>query len=32
LQANNVHTRTSEADRAKITQLLIARGAKPIKN
>jgi uncharacterized protein len=32
LQANNVHTRTSEADRAKITQLLIARGAKPFKN
>ena len=31
LMANNVHTRTSEADRAEITKLLIARGAKPIK-
>ena len=28
LQANNVRTRTSDADRAQITQLLIARGAK----
>ena len=27
LQANNVRTRTSDADRAQITQLLIARGA-----
>ena len=32
LDANRVHTRTSEADRAQITQLLIARGAKPISN
>jgi uncharacterized protein len=32
LQANNVHTRTSDADRTKITELLIARGAKPISN
>jgi uncharacterized protein len=32
LQANNVHTRVSEADRAQITQMLIARGAKPSKN
>ena len=28
LQSNNVRTRTSDADRAQITQLLIARGAK----
>jgi uncharacterized protein len=32
LQANNVHTRTSEADRAEITKLLTARGAKQSKN
>jgi uncharacterized protein len=32
LRANNVHTLTSEADRGKITLLLIARGAKPIVN
>ena len=32
LDANRVLTRTSEADRAQITQLLIARGAKPISN
>ena len=28
LQSNTVHTRTSEADRAEITKLLKARGAK----
>jgi uncharacterized protein len=32
LQANNVHTRTPEADRAQITQMLIARGAKSNNN
>jgi uncharacterized protein len=32
LQANNVRTSAKEADREKINQLLIARGAKPRKN
>ena len=32
LDANRVRTGTPEADRAQITQLLIARGAKPISN
>lgn len=32
LMANNVRTGASEADRAEITKLLTARGAKPIKN
>ena len=32
LEANRVRTKTSDADRAQINQLLIARGAKPPRN
>ena len=32
LMANDVHTGASEADRAEITKLLTAHGARPIKN